>query len=94
MGKKDILYILDHATHLVKARLIHSKKPEEVANRVIEMWFSQGMPQIKKVLTDNGNEFTGQDTISKTCQKVNNKNKTTAGYNPQQNDACEHISKS
>ena len=85
------MYILDHATHLVKAALIDSKKPEEVANRVIEMWYGQGMPRIKKVLNENGNEFTGQDTISKACQKLNIKHETTAGYNPQQNGACERI---
>ena len=91
LGKKDILYILDHTMHLVKATLIDLKKPEEVANRVIEMWFSQGMPRIMEVLTDNGNEFTGQDTISKTCQKLNIKHETTARYNPQQNSAYESI---
>ena len=37
-GKKDILYILDHATHLVKSSLIDTKRPEEIADKVLRMW--------------------------------------------------------
>ena len=90
-GRKDILYILDHATHYVKADFIDSKMPEEIANKIIEMWFSAGLPRIKKMISDNGNEFTGEHTMSAACQKLNIKHETTAAYTPQQNGACERI---
>ena len=88
-GRKDVLYVLDHATHHVKSTLIDSKKPEEIANKLIEMWYCLGLPRIKKVISDNGTEFTGQDTISAACQKLNIKHETTAAYTPQQNGVCE-----
>ena len=34
-GKKDILYLLDNATHLVKASLIDTKRPEEIGQKVL-----------------------------------------------------------
>ena len=90
-GGKYILYVLDQATHHVKLTLIDSKKPEEIANKLIEMWYCLGLPRIKKVVSDNGTEFTGKDTISAACQKLNIKHETTAAYTPQQNGACERV---
>ena len=89
-NQRDILYLVDIATSYVLATLIESKRPEHIAEKITEVWFGRGFPIIKKMLSDNGLEFTGSAmqeyfTLMGICHK------TTVARTPEQNGSVERI---
>ena len=88
--KKDILYIMDLATNFVLACLIDNKSPEEISKKIINLWLKAGFPRMKKIISDNGPEFTDGPMVT-VLQMLNAKHQATAAYTPQQNGAIERV---
>ena len=77
--KKNILYVMDLATNFVLACLIDDKSPEEIRKRIVNLWLKVGFPRFKKLISDNGPEFTDGAMIT-VLQMLNAKQQVTAAH--------------
>ena len=87
-GRKDILYMMDHATSFIVASFIENKKPETIATAIVNSWFGRSLPFIKTLLSDNGSEFVASPMIE-VLELLNIRHEVTAGFTPQQNGSVE-----
>ena len=63
------MHVIDHTTRFSVARIIRSKKSEEVVNAFFKVWISIfGTPG--KVLSDNGVEFPNSEFVAM-CESLN-----------------------
>ena len=82
-GSKKIIDLVDHATKFSAATVIPSKKRGVIIDAVLKIWVSIfGSP--KKILSDNGGEFTNDD-FAEMAEKLNTKITTTAAESPWSN---------
>ena len=87
---KNILYILDLFSNFVVAEIIDSKKPEHIAEKLLQSWYSKGFPNIGTLVTDCGNEFISGEMIH-LCERLNIRHRTGPPRTPQYNGQCERI---
>ena len=69
---------------------IDNKSPEEISKKIINLWLKAGFPRMKKMISDNGPEFTDGPMVT-VLQMLNAKHQATAAYTPQQNGAIERV---
>ena len=82
-----MLHIIDMATRLSAAAVIHSKKPEVIVREIFRQWISvYGTPE--KFLSDNGGEFNNP-SLRELCEKCNIVVLTTAAESPWSNGLVE-----
>ena len=87
IGSKKIIHLVDHVTRFSAAAVIPSKKRDVVIDAVLRIWVSIfGSP--KKILSDNGGEFTNDD-FAEMAEKLNTKITTTAAESPWSNGVNE-----
>jgi len=83
IGSKKVIHHVDHATRFSAATVIPSKKRGVIIDAVLKIWVSIfGSP--KKILSDNGGEFTNDD-FAEMAEKLNTKITTTAAESPWSN---------
>ena len=87
---KDILYVLDLFSNFVVAEIIDSKRPEHIAEKLMQSWYSKGFPNIGTLVTDCGNEFISGEMVH-LCEKLNIRHRTGPPRTPQYNGQCERI---
>ena len=87
LNGKMILHLIDHLTRYSAAALLNSKKPEEIVNKIFQIWICVFGPP-SKFLSDNGGEFNN-DLFRELCGKYNIIVKTTAAEAPWSNGLCE-----
>lgn len=82
-----ILHMVDVWSRFTVSCFIDRKKPQAVVDKIITKWIAvYGV--MKKVLTDNGGEFSN-DEVREVCSILNVDCKTTAAESPFQNGVCE-----
>ena len=83
IASKKILHIIDHVTRFSAACVVSSIRKEEIVAAVLRIWVSIfGSP--KKILSDNGGEFSNED-FADMAAKLNTKITTTAAESPWSN---------
>ena len=87
---KDILYIIDMFSNYVLADTIDSKRPAQIVEKFLELWYSRGLPRIKTLITDCGSEFLGND-MERFVEHLNIKHITTVPRTPAMNGQCERV---
>ena len=87
---KSILYLVDYATSFVLATFIDSKSCTEITEKIIMMWYGNGLPRIGMLLTDNGAEFNGIQ-LNEFLSRFNTVKRNTSPYHPEMNGKCERI---
>ena len=87
---KNILYILDLFSNFVVAEMIDSKKPEHIAEKLLQSWYSKGFPNIGTLVSDCGSEFISGEMIH-LCERLNIRHRTGPPRTPQYNGQCERI---
>ena len=86
-GKMWILHAIDALSKYSAARIVKTKKPEEIVSKMFEMWVGYfGNP--KKIMTDNGGEF-GNDVLTEMNEKLGSETQTSAAYSPFSNGIVE-----
>ena len=84
---KWILHLIDHLSRFSAASFINSKNPEEIIQKIFEIWISVfGPPQ--RFLSDNGGEFINKQFLDM-CEQFNITVMTTAAEAPWSNGLCE-----
>ena len=78
-----VLHLIDHATRYSAAIHIPSKKKEVIISAVLKVWISLFGPP-KKILTDNGKEFSNDD-YREMGEKLNTRIVNTAAESPWSN---------
>ena len=89
-NEKNILYILDLFSNFVVAELIDSKKPEHIAEKLLDCWYAKGFPNIATLVSDCGNEFISGEMVH-LCERLNIRHRTGPPRTPQYNGQCERI---
>ena len=87
LNGKMILHLIDHLTRYSAAAILSSKKPEEIINKIFQIWISVFGPP-SKFFSDNGGEFNNE-LFRTLCEKYNITVKTTAAEAPWSNGLCE-----
>ena len=87
---KSILYLTDYATSFTLATLIDTKTCKEITEKIIMLWYGQGLPRIGMLLTDNGLEFNGIQ-LNEFLSRFNTVKRNTSPYHPEMNGKCERI---
>lgn len=87
-GKRYILYLIDMFSRLTVAVFINRKLPQSIADKIITMWIGVGYGVPRKILTDNGGEFSNEE-IRCVAENLNIEVMCTAAYSPWQNGLCE-----
>ena len=82
-----ILHLIDHLSRFSAACFLQSKNPEEVIDKIFQIWISIFGPP-KRFLSDNGGEFSNQQFHS-LCESFNITVMTTAAEAPWSNGLCE-----
>ena len=82
-----ILHLIDHVSRFSAALFVSSKRPQEIIDKIFQMWICHfGPPQ--KFLSDNGGEFNNREFQS-LCESFNITILTTAAEAPWSNGLCE-----
>ena len=86
-NKSWILHLIDVSSGFSAARVVYSKKKEEIITKVFECWIAYfGSPQM--FLSDNGGEFNN-DAYRTMNEQLNIHTATTAGESPFSNGTVE-----
>ena len=86
-GKEWIIHMIDTFSRYSATSLIKCKKGVEIVEKVCSMWITHfGAP--KKILTDNGKEFSNE-VFHELNEKFNVETMTTAAESPFSNGICE-----
>ncbi len=88
-GGTPILYMVDYFTRYTVGTVLKSKTPDEVVKAFMTHWVRY-FQKPKKILTDNGSEFTGS-IMMEAMSKLDIKVLTTAAYSPWSNGICEKV---
>ena len=83
IGTKKVIHLVDHATRFSAARIVPSKKRDVIIEAVLEMWHVTFGP-MKRILSDNGGEFTNDD-FAEMSEKLNTVIVSTAAESPWSN---------
>ncbi len=89
MKGKPILYMVDYFTRYTVGTVLKSKTPDEVVKAFMTHWVRY-CQKPKKILTDNGSEFTGS-VMMEAMSKLDIKVLTTAAYSPYSNRIYEKV---
>ena len=89
MKGTPILYMVDYFTRYTVGTVLKSKTPEAVVKAFMTHWVRY-FQKPKKILTDNGSEFTGS-IMMEAMSKLDIKVLTTAVYSPYSNGICEKV---
>merc|ERR1719232_1099768 len=89
-GKKDILFVIDLCTSYAKAILIDNKTAEEVADKFFKTWYATGLPTVKQLVSDNGQEFCGA-AFQEMMKATGTSHVHTVPWHPEMNGANERI---
>ena len=89
MKGTPILYMVDYFTRYTVGTVLKSKTPDEVVKAFMTHWVRY-FQKPKKILTDNGSEFTGS-VMMEAMSKLDIKVLTTAAYSPHSNGICEKV---
>ncbi len=89
MKGTPILYMVDYFTRYTVGTVLKSKTPDEVVKAFMTHWVRY-FQKPKKILTDNGSEFTGS-IMMEAMSKLDIKVLTTAAYSPWSNGICEKV---
>ena len=87
---KSILYLVDYATSYALATFIDTKTCREITEKIIMLWYGNGLPRIGMLLTDNGLEFNGIQ-LNEFLSRFNTVKRNTSPYHPEMNGKCERI---
>ena len=75
-------------SRLTVSKLIDRKKPSEVIDKIMIHWVGAGFGIMQSILSDNGGEFSSDETREVTSV-LNVEVCTTAAESPFQNGLCE-----
>ena len=82
-----LLHLVNHATRLSSSKIIKSKEPTEIIDKIFKIWIQiYGAPE--KCLTDNGGEFANSQFLEM-CEAMNITVKVTAAESPFSNGLVE-----
>ena len=87
LNGKMILHLIDHLSRYSAAAIINSKRPDEIVNKIFQIWISVFGPP-SKFFSDNGGEFNNEK-FREMCERFNITVKTTAAEAPWSNGLCE-----
>ena len=82
------LHLIDLHTRFSLAKIIKSKHPSVIVQKVIMMWVGNGFRTPKKFLIDNGGEFANEN-YTEMGEQLNVEICSTAAESPWQNGICE-----
>ena len=82
-----VLHLIDHVSRFSAASFVSSKKPEEIIQKIFEIWITVFGPP-SKFFSDNGGEFNNEK-FRTFCESMNITIKTTAAESPWSNGLCE-----
>ena len=85
-----ILHLIDMFTRLTVSVFVQRKKPDEIINKIMTHWVGAGFGVMEGILTDNGGEFSSEET-REVCSVLNVVAATTAAQSPFQNGLCERV---
>ena len=85
---KWILHMIDMFSRFSVSVFIDRKRPSEVINKVFLCWIGAGFGVMESMLTDNGGEFSSDET-REVASILNIEVCTTAAESPFQNGLCE-----
>ena len=83
-----ILYLIDAATRLTRARVIFNKTKEIIIENILNMWVADGPGVPKRFLSDNGLEFANTD-FQDLCEVFSIEELKTPVESPWSNGLCE-----
>ena len=82
-----LLHLVNHATRLSSSKIIKSKEPKEITDKIFKIWIQiYGAPE--KCLTDNRGEFANSQFLEM-CEAMNITVKVTAAESPFSNGLVE-----
>lgn len=87
-GDKWILHMIDMFTRFSVSVFISRKRPSDVIDKVMKCWVGAGFGVMQAVLTDNGGEFSSDET-REFASILDVRVCTTAANSPFQNGLCE-----
>lgn len=85
-----ILHIIDMWSRLTVSKFIPRKKPSDVIDTIMLHWVGAGYGVMQAMLTDNGGEFTSEES-REVASILNVQVCTTAAESPFQNGLCERV---
>ena len=88
--RKWILHLVDMFTRFTVSVFIERKRTSDVIDKIMMNWVGAGFGVMEGILTDNGGEFSSDETreVSSILNVILN---TTAAESPFQNGLCERI---
>ena len=89
-GSRWILHLVDMWSRLTVSVFIERKKQTDVIDKIMQHWIGAGLGVTEGILSDNGSEFSAEET-RKVASLLNLEVCTTAANSPFQNGLCERI---
>ena len=89
-GNKWILHLIDMWSRFTVSVFINRKTPNEIIDKIMMHWIGAGFGVMESVFTDNGGEFSSEET-REVSSILNIEVATTAADSPFQNGLCEKI---
>ena len=87
ISSKHVLHLIDHATRYSAACVVRSKHRDTIIDNILKIWIPLfGTP--RKILSDNGGEFSNEDFLEM-GEKLNTTVTTTAAESPWSNGVNE-----
>ena len=87
---KWILHLIDMFTRFTVSVFVERKTPSEIIDKIMLHWVGAGFGVMEGILTDNGGEFSSDET-REVCSVLNVFTNTTAAESPFQNGLCERV---